>query len=207
MRHQFDAEAVRRIGDAVRDVESRSAAELVIEIRARAGSYALADARFAALLAFVSLVVLVFMPFTVPPIAVLLDPVAVYVLGLAIAKRGDALRRLLTSKRERLEAVRMHAAALFHQRGVANTGGETGMLFFVSLLERRIEVLADRGLLQKVDASEWNAALAELHLERQLDPDAVVAAIRRVGNIVARDAPAGTVNEDELSNAPEVSFS
>jgi putative membrane protein len=207
MRHQFDAEAARSIGDAVRELENRSAAELVVEIRSRSGSYAHADARFAAFFAFVSLVVLVFMPFTVPPIAVLLDPIAVYALGLGIAKRSDALRRLFTARRERIAAARTQAAALFHERGVANTSGETGVLLFVSLLERRIEVLADSGLLQKVDAGHWNAALAELHVERQLDPEAVIAAIHRLGRILERDVPVGAVNEDELSNLPEVSLS
>jgi putative membrane protein len=207
MRRQFDADAVRRLGEVVLELERRSSAELVVEIRPRSGSYAHADARFAAILTLVSLAVLVFMPFVVPPVAVLLDAIAIYVLGLAVARRGDALRRLCTTRRERLEAVRTHAAALFHDRGVANTSGETGVLLYVSLLERRMEVLADRGLLRRVVASDWNAALAELHVERALDPQAVEDAIRRLASIVARDAPAGEINEDELASAPRMEWS
>ena len=206
MRHQFESAATRSIGEAVRELESRSAAELVVEIRARSGSYAHADARFAAFLALVSLAVLVYMPFTVPPVAVLLDPVAFYAVGLAIAKRSDSLRRLFTTRKERQQAVLTHAAALFHNRGVANTSGETGVVLFVSLLERRIEVLADRGVLLKVDANEWNAALAALHAEQPLDPEVVIAAIRRLGAVLERDLPAGAVNEDELSSVPEISL-
>lgn len=206
MRHHFESAAARSIGEAVRELESRSAAELVVEIRARSGSYAHADARFAAFLALVSLAVLVYMPFTVPPVAVLLDPVAFYAVGLAIARRSESLRRLFTTRKERQQTVRTHAAALFHDRGVANTSGETGVVMFVSLLERRIEVLADRGVLLKVDANEWNAALAALHAEQLLDPETVIAAIRRIGTILERDLPAGAVNEDELSSVPEVSL-
>jgi putative membrane protein len=205
MRLPFDAEAARRIGGAVREVESRSAAEVVVEIRRRSGSYAHADARLAAFLALVSLAVLVYMPFTVPPVAVLLDPVAFYAVGLAIGRRSDSLRRLFTKKSERLQAVRTHAAALFHDRGIANTSAETGLVLYVSLLERRMEVLADRGLLRQVDPNDWNAALPELHVERRLDPDAVIAAIRRLGAILERDIPAGALNEDELSNEVAVS--
>jgi putative membrane protein len=205
MHQRFNAEAARRLGEAVREVESRSAAEVVVEVRARSGSYAHADARFAAFLALVSLAVLVYMPFTVPPVAVLLDPVAFYAVGLAAARRSDALRRLFTKERERLQVVRTHAAALFHDRGIANTSAETGLLLYVSLLERRLEVLADRGLLRQVDPNDWNAALAELHVERRLDPDAVLAAIRRLGAILERDVPAGAANADELSNEVSVS--
>ena len=89
MHKRFDA---NRIADAVRDLESRSAAELVVEIRSRSGSYAHADARFAALLAIVSLAVILFMPWTVPPITVLLDPIAFYVVGMAIARWSPAVR-------------------------------------------------------------------------------------------------------------------
>lgn len=207
MRKQFDGDAGRRIGEVVRAIESRSSCELVVEVRARSGSYAHADARFAALLTFLSLVVLVYMPFTVPPVAVLLDSVAAYLVGTAIARRSDTLRRLFTTRRERLEAVRTRASALFHERRISETAGETGVLFFASLLERRIEVLADRGVLRNVNPNEWNAALAELHVERTLDAEHVIAALRRLGALLERDLPASDANADELSNVPEIALS
>lgn len=196
----------QKVGDVIGEIESRSSAELVVEIRARAGSYAHADARFGALLAFVSLVALVFMPLVVPPIAVVLDPLPFYILGVVIARRNDVLRRMFTTRKERLEAVRTRAAALFHDRRVSETEGETGVLVFASLLERRVEILADRGVLRAVNPSEWNAALAELHVERRLDPDVVIAALRRTGAMLERDLPAGAINADELPSAPVVSL-
>lgn len=205
MKKRFDAAAIRRIGDAVRELESRSAAELVVEIRARSGSYAHADSRFAFALVLASLVVLVFMPLVVPPETVLLDAVVMYIVGIVIARRSDPLRRLFTTSRERMQAVRTHSAALFHDRGVANTSGETGVLFYVSLLERRIEVLADRGLLQKVAANDWNAVLADLHVEQRLDADAIVDGIHRLAVILQRDMPASAADKDELSSEVLVS--
>ena len=202
--HTFDAVAARRIADAVREVERRSAAELVVDVRSRSGSYAHADARFAALLALVSLAGILFMPWTVPPITVLLDPVAFYVVGIGIARWSPAVRRLFTSRGERLAAVRLHAAAAFHERGVANTTGETGVLVYVSLLERRIEVLADRGLLNKVTASAWNATLTGLHEPQKLDAETVVAAVGAIGTLLERDLPATGENADELTNVPEM---
>ena len=200
----FDADAARRIGDAVRDVESRSAAELVVEIRSRSGSYSHADARFAATLTFASLVALVFMPVIVPPIAVLLDAMAIYLLGIAITRWVPSLRRVFTSKRERLTAVRTHVAALFHDLGIANTSNESGVLLYVSLLEQRMEVLADRGVTRAVEASDWNAALESIRAMRPDNADAVIAAIRALGAVLERDVPAGAENADELTSAPGV---
>ncbi|HVE72771.1 MAG TPA: hypothetical protein VNI54_15505 [Thermoanaerobaculia bacterium] len=204
MQKRFDAAAARRIGDAVRDVESRSAAELVVEIRSRSGSYTHADARFAAVLTFVSLAALVFMPLVVPPIAVLFDAVAIYVLALGIVRWVPSLRRVFTSTRERLDAVRTHAAALFHDRGIANTSTETGLLLYVSLLEQRMEVLADRGVLRAVEASEWNAALEAVRELEPYDEYSIIAAIRALGTVLERNLPAGAENVDELTSEPGV---
>jgi putative membrane protein len=204
MPRAFDAAAVKSIADAVRDLESRSAAELVIEIRRRSGSYAHADARFAAALALLSLVVLVFMPFEVPAIVVILDPIAAYLAGIAVARNSDALRRLFTSARERETAARTHAAALFHDRGIANTSGETGLLLYASLLERRIEVLADRGLLRRLVPTDWNAALSDIRKERVLDPDEILNAIRALDALLARDVPRADGDVNELADMPEI---
>ncbi|HEY0142356.1 MAG TPA: hypothetical protein VGF48_15765 [Thermoanaerobaculia bacterium] len=204
MPDKFDDAAARAIGDAVRELENRSAAELVVEVRARSGSYAHADGRFAAALVLASLAGIVFMPWVVPPVTVLLDAIAFYAVGIVIARRSSALRRLFTRQRERLEAVRTHAAALFHDRGIGNTTSETGVLLYVSLLERRMEVLADRGLLRRVNANDWNAALMELHGDEAIGPEAVLGAIRALGVVLERDLPADDVNPDDLSNAPEM---
>jgi len=201
---KFDDAAVKQIAATIREIESRSSAELVVEIRGRSGSYAHADHRLAALLAIVSLIVLVFMPFEVPPIAVILDPIAVYLAGLMFSRRSDPLRRLFTKSAERAQAVRTQAAALFHDRGIANTASETGILFYASLLERRIEVLADRGLLRRLVPHEWNAQLADLRDAHSLDPESVIAALQRLGAMLARDVPVGEGDVDELSSVPEI---
>lgn len=204
MQRTFDADAARAIADAVREIESRSAAEVVVEIRTASGSYAHADARFAALLALLSLIAIVFLPITVPPIAVIVDPIIVYLGGIVIAQRSSALRRLFTSRKERNEAVRVQAAALFHDRGVADTSGETGILFFASILERRIEVLPDRGILRRLVPHDWNALITDLRTERSIDTDAVVAALRSLGQLLARDVPRGDDDVNELPDMPEI---
>jgi len=200
----FDTKAIRRIEDAVREIERRSSAEVVVEIRARSGSYAHAGARFAALFTLATLAILVFMPWTVPAIMVVLDPIAAYAAGILLARRSSSLQRLFTTRRERLDAVGTHAAALFHRRGIANTTGETGVLVYVSLLERRMEVLADRGILRSVNAIDWNAALTALHIERRFDADAIIAALRTLTPSLHRDLPAADENADELTSAPEI---
>ena len=206
MKKRYDSAATTRLLEAVRDVESRSCAELVLEIHARAGSYAHADARFGALLAFLSLLAILFLPITFPVGAILIDAVVFYFLGHFICSRSSSVRHLMTTARERELAVRTKAGALFYERGMANTAGETGLLLFVSLLERRMELVADRGLLRLVPPDEWNRLHAELRASRDVSPDSVIAFIQRLRAMLHLCAPVIGENPDELSNTPIVTL-
>jgi uncharacterized membrane protein len=78
------------------------------------------------------------------------------------------------------------------------------LLLYASLLERRIEVLADRGLLRRLVPHDWNALLIEIRKERPLDPDAIITSIRSLGALLARDVPRGADDVNELADAPEI---
>jgi putative membrane protein len=201
---RFDEAAAKRIGDAVREAEARSAAEIVVEVRGHAGSYAHADARFGALLAFLSLVLLVLVPVAFRAVSLLLDAVFFYFIGVAISGRSKGIRRLMTRLREREAAVAEAAAARFHQRGIANTSSECGLLLFASILERRIEVLADRGVLRAVRPIEWNRLLASLRHPAAVDPETVVRAIEELGVVLVRDFPIVQGDVDELADEPSI---
>ena len=51
---------------------------------------------------------------------------------------------------------------MFYEAGIANTNAEMGVLIYLSLLERRLELIADRGVLKAVPSREWNQRVAEL---------------------------------------------
>ena len=186
---------------AVRELEACSCAEVVIEIRKRSGSYAHAEARFAALFAFAGLLLLLFSPWPFAAGWVAVDVVLLYALGIWIAKRSDVVRRLMTTRRERAEQVRRTAAAVFHERGVANTIGETGVLVYLSQLERRIEILADRGILLTVPALAWNQLL-ELARAHAGTAETLVEVVRALTPLLEAHLPMREGDRDELSNAP-----
>ena len=158
---QLDPSVTRAITDAVHELERCSCAEVVVEVRGRSGSYAHADVRFASVLAFVALLVLLFSPWHFAPAWVAIDVAIAWILGLLISQRSFAVQRLMTTAKDRASRVRLVAASVFHERGLANTRAETGLLLYHSVLERRIELLADRGVLEAVPSLEWNRLAAE----------------------------------------------
>src|SRR5215813_3377454 len=159
---KFDQSSCELLADCVRQIEKTTDAELVIVVKARSDHYRQADYLFGAILGFAGLLFLVFSPFNFHPYWFVVDVIALFVLGAFLSSRSNAIRRFLTSVSFRAKAVRTSAAAMFYDAGIANTHAEVGILIYLSLLERRLELIADRGVLRAVPPLEWNHRLFEL---------------------------------------------
>jgi uncharacterized membrane protein len=110
---------------------------------------------------------------------------------------------LLTGTKFRSTAVRTAAAAMFYEAGIANTSAEMGLLIYLSILERRLELIADRGVLKGVNALEWNQILFELHeAGGKPEPQTLLASLEKLGSLLGRHLPATGENPNELPDAP-----
>jgi putative membrane protein len=198
-----DPAVAAALTDAVRELEKRSCAEVVVEIRSRSGAYAHADARFASLVAFLALVVLLFSPWTFGVGWVVVDVAVAWLIGLVAASKSDALRRVMTTARERTAQVHATASAVFHDRGVANTSAETGVLVFLSMLERRMELVADRGVLKTVPAEEWSA-IVEAARGGDATTATLLETVRALTPVLECHLPVREGDVDELCDVPFV---
>lgn len=202
-RAKFDEAARVSFTNCVKEIELRTDAELVLIVRARSGWYRHADYFFGALLAFAALIFLLFSPFNFHQYWVAIDVALLFVLGTVIASRSNSIRRLLTTEKFRNQAVRTAAAAMFYEAGIANTSAEMGVLIYQSVLERRLELIADRGILKGVNALEWNQVLFELHQAgRKAQPQALLEALEHFGRLLATHLPTTGDNPNELPDAP-----
>jgi putative membrane protein len=203
MSSDFDTAARTTLTNCIREIEKRTDAELVLVVRARSQSYAAANYLFGALLAFAGLNFLLFSPFDFHQYWVPIDIALLFVLGTYVSSRSNVIRRWFSSKSVRDTSVRAGAAAMFYEAGIANTRAEMGVLVYLSLLERRLELIADRGILKAVPALEWNQALFELHQAgKQPQPETLTAGLEKLGVLLAQHIPAGADNPNELPDAP-----
>jgi putative membrane protein len=202
-RAKFDDAARAALTDCVKKIEAKTDAELVLVVRARSGSYRQADYLFGTLLGFAGLLFLLFSPFDFHQYWVAIDVALLFALGMLLASRSNSLRRLLTNKKYRSQAVRTSAAAMFYEAGIANTEAEMGVLIYLSVLERRLELIADRGVLKAVNALEWNHMLFELHQSgRKPEPQTLLVALENLGVLLAGCLPATRENPNELPDLP-----
>lgn len=70
-------------------------------------------------------------------------------------------RLFVRESRQALE-VTQHARAEFVERGLAGTRQRTAILLLASILERRVVIVADRGLDRVVSQAEWDAVIAQM---------------------------------------------
>lgn len=202
-RTKFDDASRVALTDCVKKIETTTDAELVLVVRARSGSYRHADYLGGALLAFAGLLFLLLSPFDFHQYWVAIEVALLFALGAFLASRSNSIRRLLTKEKFRDEAVRTGAAAMFYEAGIANTNAEMGVLIYLSILERRLELIADRGILKGVNALEWNQTLSELReAGRKAEPEILLTGLERLGALLSKCLPATGENPNELPDAP-----
>ena len=187
--------------DAVRAVEARSAAEVVVASRERSGSYLHADLVAGIVAANLVLFYQLFSPweFSLPVIQV--APTAAGVLVGLVTSITPWARRALTPRRTREAMVRTAARALFVDKGVSVTSGRTGVLVYISVLERSAEVVADVGVTKAVPADRWAAATTRVN-EAAASGDglAVAAAVTALGDVLAAALPRSEDDVNELAD-------
>jgi len=128
-------------------------------------------------------------------------PVAGALLGFLLC-RIPAIKRLLVSKSRVTEAMHATCLAAFTQHGLHYTKDHTGILILISLLEHRVQVLADRGINQKVAPGTWNEIIGMITagIKSGHACDAFCKAIERCGEILATHFPRQPDDKDELPN-------
>ncbi|MEJ7137016.1 TPM domain-containing protein [Amphibiibacter pelophylacis] len=106
--------------------------------------------------------------------------------------------------------VRERALALFGQLGVWDTAHNSGVLVYVLLADRAIEIVADRGVSQRLPASAWQVMIAAQRLALQgggSAEDAFLAAISALREQLPQEtATAGLVPapDNELPDRPHL---
>jgi hypothetical protein len=103
-------------------------------------------------------------------------------------------------------SVRRRALGLFSQLRVWDTEHNNGVLVYVGLADRAVEIVADRGLAARVGAQDWHRLAQDLRDQCRLGAyeSGAIQAVRQIGAWQAAHFPLapGEVRRNELSNRP-----
>lgn len=101
-------------------------------------------------------------------------------------------------------APRHRAREVFASRGIWNTEENNGVLVYVLLADRAVEIVADRGIDARVPDDEWRAICREMEArfaEGRYEEGAL-AGIRAISGALARHFPPGGPPREELPDRP-----
>ena len=195
-------EAKRALLEAVRTIEANSSAELVVSVRPRSGSYLHADLIGGIVAARAALAFLLFSPWVFRLVWIVLDPLLAGALVGFVTSRSPALRRLLTRRRDRIRWVDKAAAAEFIEKRIHRTAGRTGMLLYISLLEREAALVVDLGVETLAQTEGWRHALEEIQetVRNGQDGIAVAEKVKVLAPLLAPALVRSAEDVDELAD-------
>jgi len=101
---------------------------------------------------------------------------------------------------------RARAIALFGELRVWDTEHNTGVLIYLLLADRAVEIVADRGVAARVAPDEWEAICREIEAELRLGgyEAGALRGIRAVSDRLARHFPASGPPRGEQPDRPLV---
>ena len=106
----------------------------------------------------------------------------------------------------RVRSVRERALEVFTDLGVWDTRERNGVLIYVLLAERDVEIVADSGFDGRVEESEWLAVCRVIGREFEAGRwrDGVLRGIEAIGVLLSREFPPAQSNPNEQQNRPAV---
>jgi uncharacterized membrane protein len=104
--------------------------------------------------------------------------------------------------------IRQRALTLFGKLRVWDTEHNNGVLIYLLLTERAIEIVADRGLDRHLSLQDWQAMIARMRAafrEGRIE-DGLTQALEEISAVLVQHFPlaAGDANPNELPDAPVI---
>jgi len=99
---------------------------------------------------------------------------------------------------------RARAREVFAIQGVWNTEENNGVLIYLMLADRKVEIVADRGIHAKIRDEEWVAICRtmEEHFRAGRFEDGALAGVRAVSELLRAHFPAHGAARNELPDRP-----
>lgn len=183
-----------RIAEAVRQAESKTAGEIVPYVVHQSDHYEVAEWRAGFLLgvcAFVTLTLArsyqsAWIPFDAVQIATF--TLLASAIGMLAVRFVPGLMRLCAGTHLMNRRVESRAAEAFISEEVFHTHKRTGILLFLSLLERRVLVIGDSGINARVKPDEWHDIIRRIveGVRGGKPADGLVEAILQCGVLLER---------------------
>ncbi len=202
MRYLTDAEK-EKISAAIREAEEQSSGELVAVIAESSDDYLYIPVLWAAVIALALPAFWALFHHGWEPFSSRLYLVQVLTFtGLALLFRWPPLKMKLIPKNVKYRRAAALARQEFLTLGLHGTANRAAIMIFVSVAEHYVEIIADRGIDEKVDSGEWQRIVDDFirHVKNEQFAEGFLKAIYRCKALLVQHFPPGSGGENELPN-------
>ncbi len=211
---------IAQVEKAVHDAEEKTTGEIVVALAPESDTYSFFELLFGVVFGAVCFCFLIaFHKDIIPWLAArfwdmpewtyaLFCGVVSYLFAglMSLAANWMPIDRRIIPHSVQVTAASRRAIRCFAESGVYKTAEQSGILIFVSYLERQVRIIADSGINAKIEQSVWDGIAATL--ADDLNPksgmktaDALTKAVESCGKLLAEHFPPHAENPDEISAA------
>jgi len=194
----------KAIEEASAAIEAVSSAEIVIAVRSRARHSTIQHAIVGAVAAIATLAFVLYGNFAFAKWLILVLPIVAGVLGAVLVATVPALYRFLEPPWLRYEHVREAAFALFVESRVHATRDRTGVLIYIAVRERMVEIVGDIAVADKFGIEELASMAGTLEAYLPRGSEAFGKALAELAPELAKRLPRGEGDRNELPDAVRV---
>ncbi len=189
---------------AIKDAELKTSGEIIVVVAKQSDDYVHVPIHIAAGMALAVPFVLPWLARFFPWASVTLWWVfavqLIMFIVIALGLSQSWFRYLVTPRRLMRKYAHRNAATQFLAVNAHGTGGRTGVLIFVSLLERYVEIVADTAIAAKVSHADWQRIIDQMLplLKAQKLTEALELGVEHSGEKLAKHFPPSAANPNEL---------
>ncbi len=196
---QKDQTEISKIIDVA---EERTRAELIPMVVTKSDAYPAAHFRCAILMSFIFTVALYLSPLNIlNPIYFIWIQIPGFVIGYFLANI-DMVARFFVTNKEMEEEVYQRALEAFFEHNLHSTDAHLGVLLFISRFEKKVKIISDRGIKEKIADEKWQTIIEvfkkEARSSNYIEP--LKASIPRIADVLALHFPHTGNNKNEIRN-------
>lgn len=194
----------KELDAAVAAIESVSAAEVVIAIRPHARHSLVQHGIVGIVSAIAMLAFALYSPIPFSLWQILVVPIFAGVVGALAVEAFPPLYRFVQPDWVRHEHVREAAYATFVEQGIHSTRDRTGILVYIAVRERMVEIVADLAVVHKIGIEVLAAWAGQIEGVLPQGATAVGKQLATFADELASALPRRADDTDELANAVQI---
>jgi len=193
---------------AVAEVEAKTSVELVVLLSPRSGTYPEAAWLGGLVGLYVVFAAVMFHDAELGDYVIFTAPLLGLFAGAVLVAINPGLQRLLASRATLDRNLELVARATFQKAGLSATRDATALLVYLSWLERRAYIVADRGVTRALSPTVLASLTAQFTatLRTSAPTSAILSATRALGAVLAAALPPRPDDINELPDVIDVVF-